>query len=111
MEKKTQGTRNRYGKMEWAGAFGDVGTLIPFAVAYITIVKVDPLGLLLMFGVALVASGLYYRLEADIASVRSDVTAAQLTKSQEQGDRIKALENSQKTILFATCALAATRSP
>jgi len=28
--------------MEWAGAFGDVGTLIPFVVAYITIVKMPP---------------------------------------------------------------------
>ena len=76
MEKKTQGTRNRYGKMEWAGAFGDVGTLIPFAVAYITIVKVDPLGLLLMFGVALVASGLYYRTPLPIQPMKAIGAAA-----------------------------------
>ena len=36
-------TRNRYDHMEWAGAFGDIGTLIPFVVAYITILGVDPL--------------------------------------------------------------------
>ena len=41
--------KNLYNKMEWAGAFGDIGTLIPFVVAYITIVKVEPLGLLFMF--------------------------------------------------------------
>ncbi len=35
--------------MEWAGAFGDVGTLIPFVVAYITIVKIPPLGLIFIF--------------------------------------------------------------
>ena len=40
--------KNVYGHMEWAGAFGDIGTLIPFIVAYITIVGVDPLGLLFM---------------------------------------------------------------
>ena len=37
-------TRNLFNKMEWAGAFGDIGTLIPFVVAYITIVKIEPLG-------------------------------------------------------------------
>jgi len=38
----TPKTKNRYNKMEWAGAFGDIGTLIPFVVAYITIVKMPP---------------------------------------------------------------------
>lgn len=47
--------------MEWAGAFGDLGTLIPFVVAYIAVVKIDPFGVLFSFGLALVACGLYYR--------------------------------------------------
>lgn len=76
MEKRAQGTKNRYDKMEWAGAFGDVGTLIPFVVAYITIVKVDPLGLLLMFGVALMASGLYYRTPLPIQPMKAIGAAA-----------------------------------
>jgi predicted benzoate:H+ symporter BenE len=53
--------KNRFDRMEWAGAFGDLGTLIPFVVAYISLLKMDPAGLLLAFGVAKVASGLYYR--------------------------------------------------
>jgi MFS superfamily sulfate permease-like transporter len=69
-------TENHYGKMEWAGAFGDVGTLIPFVVAYITIVKVDPLGLLLMFGVALLASGFYYRTPIPIQPMKAIGAAA-----------------------------------
>lgn len=32
---------NRFDRMEWAGAFG---TLIPFVVAYIAVVKLDPFG-------------------------------------------------------------------
>lgn len=52
---------NRFDRMEWAGAFGDLGTLIPFIVAYIGVLHVDPFGILLAFGVALVASGLYYK--------------------------------------------------
>jgi MFS superfamily sulfate permease-like transporter len=47
--------------MEWAGAFGDLGTLIPFVVAYIAVVKMDPYGILLSFGIAQVAAGLRYR--------------------------------------------------
>jgi hypothetical protein len=30
---------NRFDRMEWAGAFGDLGTLIPFVVAYIAVVS------------------------------------------------------------------------
>lgn len=54
-------TRNQWNRMEWAGAFGDLGTLIPFVVAYIAVVKMDPFGILFSFGVALVVSGLRYR--------------------------------------------------
>jgi MFS superfamily molybdate transporter len=54
-------TRNQWNRMEWAGAFGDLGTLIPFVVAYIAVVKMDPFGILFSFGLALVVSGLRYR--------------------------------------------------
>jgi predicted benzoate:H+ symporter BenE len=53
--------RNRFDRAELAGAFGDLGTLIPFIVAYITLLKLDPAGVLLGFGVPMVAAGLYYR--------------------------------------------------
>lgn len=46
---------------EWSGAFGDLGTLVPFLLAYVTVVGVAPAGMLLGFGAALVATGLYYR--------------------------------------------------
>lgn len=52
---------NRYDRMEWAGAFGDLGTLIPFIVAYISLLKMDPYGILLAFGIAKIVSGLYYK--------------------------------------------------
>jgi len=54
-------TGNRFDRMEWAGAFGDLGTLIPFVVAYIAVVKVDPFGILFTFGAAMIICGLYYR--------------------------------------------------
>jgi hypothetical protein len=68
--------KNIYNRMEWAGAFGDVGTLIPFVVAYITIVKMPPLGLLFMFGIALLASGLYYRTPMPIQPMKAIGAAA-----------------------------------
>lgn len=68
--------RNLYNRMEWAGAFGDVGTLIPFVVAYITIVKIPPLGLLFMFGITLMASGLYYRTPVPIQPMKAIGAAA-----------------------------------
>jgi len=53
--------RNRYDRSEWAGAFGDLGTMIPFVIGYISILEIDPLGILLTLGVFLVVSGLYYK--------------------------------------------------
>lgn len=52
---------NRFDRMEWAGAFGDLGTLIPFVVAYIGMVGMDPFGILFAFGVSLIVCGAYYR--------------------------------------------------
>lgn len=54
-------TGNRFDRMEWAGAFGDLGTFIPFIVAYIAVLKMDPFGILFTFGAAMVICGLYYR--------------------------------------------------
>jgi MFS superfamily sulfate permease-like transporter len=52
---------NRFDRMEWAGAFGDLGTLIPFVVAYIGVLKIDPFGVLFAFGSSLLICGLYYK--------------------------------------------------
>ena len=45
-------SRNRFDRMEVAGAFGDLGTLIPFVVAYISVLKMDPFGVLFAFGIS-----------------------------------------------------------
>jgi predicted benzoate:H+ symporter BenE len=52
---------NEYNKMEFAGAFGDLGTLIPFVVGYITLNNMDPLGILVAFGVFKIFVGLYFK--------------------------------------------------
>jgi MFS superfamily sulfate permease-like transporter len=53
--------RNRYDRHEWAGAFGDLGTLIPFVAAYIGVLGLDPFGVLFAFGLSMVVCGLAYR--------------------------------------------------
>jgi MFS superfamily sulfate permease-like transporter len=53
--------RNLYNQTELAGAFGDLGTLIPFVVGYVAVMKIDPLGILFMFGLSELAVGLYYK--------------------------------------------------
>jgi MFS superfamily sulfate permease-like transporter len=53
--------RNRFDRAELAGAFGDLGTLIPFVVAYIKLLGLDPFGVLLAFGLSMLAAGLYYK--------------------------------------------------
>jgi hypothetical protein len=73
---------NRFDRMEWAGAFGDLGTLVPFAVAYITLLGVDPYGLLLTFGVAKIAAGLYYRTPFPVQPMKAIGTVATTQAAQ-----------------------------
>ena len=53
--------KNNFDRLELAGAFGDLGTLLPFMIGYIAIVGMNPFGILVTFGVFLIASGLFYR--------------------------------------------------
>jgi MFS superfamily sulfate permease-like transporter len=53
--------RNRFDRMEVAGAFGDLGTLIPFVLAYISLLGMDPFGVLFAFAVAMLAMGFFYK--------------------------------------------------
>ena len=52
---------NRYDLTELAGAFGDLGTLIPFVIGYMTVLRIDASGILLMFGVSAMLTGWYYK--------------------------------------------------
>lgn len=75
--------RNRYDRMEWAGAFGDLGTLIPFIVAYISVLKMDPMGILFAFGAAMLVCGLYYRTPFPVQPMKAigAVAAAQAAQT------------------------------
>src|SRR3989304_1909970 len=62
---------NDYNRMEFAGAFGDLGTLIPFVVGYITLNKMDPLGILIAFGLFKIFVGLYFRTPVPIQPMKA----------------------------------------
>lgn len=44
--------RNKFDRFEWAGAFGDLGTFIPFVIADIAVLKMEPYGILFSFGIS-----------------------------------------------------------
>lgn len=62
---------NRYDRMEWAGAFGDLGTLIPFVAAYIGVLGLDPFGVLFAFGAAMLVCGLYYKVPFPVQPMKA----------------------------------------
>lgn len=67
---------NVYNLRELAGAFGDLGTLIPFLVGYITISKLDPAGVLVAFGLFKIIAGLYFKTPIPIQPMKAIGTAA-----------------------------------
>jgi len=71
-----QPSRNRYDVRELAGAFGDLGTLIPFLVGYITINKLDPVGILVAFGFFKIVVGLYFKTPVPVQPMKAIGTAA-----------------------------------
>ncbi|MHB8667130.1 MAG: putative sulfate/molybdate transporter [Burkholderiales bacterium] len=76
MHDKPKRSSNRFDLPEWAGAFGDLGTLIPFVAAYVSILKMDANGLLVAFGVALIAAGFIYRTPFPVQPMKAIGAAA-----------------------------------
>ena len=55
---------------ELAGSMGDFGTLLPLAIGYVTVCKMNPAGLLVMMGLANIVTGLVYRLPMPIEPMK-----------------------------------------
>ena len=55
---------------ELAGSMGDFGTLFPLAIGYIYVCGLNPSGLLVMMGLANIATGLIYRLPMPIEPMK-----------------------------------------
>ncbi len=71
-----QKLRNRFDRYEVAGAFGDLGTFIPFVIGYIVVTGIDPLGILFTFGIMLICTGLYYKTPVPVQPMKAIGAAA-----------------------------------
>lgn len=76
-------TGNRFDRMEWAGAFGDLGTLLPFLVVYISVLGMQASGVLFAFGAAMLVCGLHYRTPFPVQPMKAigAVAAAQAVQT------------------------------
>jgi hypothetical protein len=66
---------NAYDLRELGGALGDLGTLVPFVVGYVTVAGLDPAGVLTGFGLSMVVSGLVFRTPLAIQPMKAIGTA------------------------------------
>lgn len=76
MQHESMRPPNRFDLPEWSGAFGDLGTLIPFVAAYVSILQMDANGLLVAFGAALIVAGLVYRTPFPVQPMKAIGAAA-----------------------------------
>lgn len=67
---------NDYTLNEAAGAFGDLGTLIPFLVGYLTVARMEPTGVLVAFGLFKIIAGLIFKTPVPIQPMKAIGTAA-----------------------------------
>lgn len=67
---------SRVNLSEVSGAFGDLGTLIPFVAAYLAVVKLDPTAVLVTFGVAYIVIGAVYRTPLGVQPMKAIGTVA-----------------------------------
>ena len=70
-------------RREFSGAFGDLGTLVPYIVAYLVVVGMDAGIVFLSFGAALLVTGLHYRLPIPVQPMKAIGAAAAAHATQQ----------------------------
>ena len=68
---QTDDSALRFDRVELAGAFGDLGTLLPIVVGMILINKLSPSTVLLAFGLFYLATGYYFRLPVPVQPLKA----------------------------------------
>lgn len=66
--------RLQFNRNELAGAFGDIGTDLPLIVAMILAADLDTAAVLIVFGLAQIASGWYYRIPMPVQPLKAMAT-------------------------------------
>jgi Molybdate transporter of MFS superfamily len=67
---------------EVSGALGDLGTFVPFVLAYISVVRMDAGAVLLAFSVAMIAAGLVFRTPFPVQPMKAIGAAASVQATQ-----------------------------
>jgi len=60
----------RFNRMELAGSLGDLGTLLPIAIAMVLVNGLDPLGLFLSIGIFFILSGIYFGITVPVQPMK-----------------------------------------
>lgn len=68
--------RFRFNRMEIAGAFGDIGVLIPLALGLIIVGKMNPTAIFLSAGLFYIFSGFYFRIPMSVQPLKSVTSLA-----------------------------------
>jgi SulP family sulfate permease len=71
MERKSILGHFRFDRVELAGAFGDLGTLLPIVVGMILINQLSPTTVFLAFGLFYILTGYYYRLPVPVQPLKA----------------------------------------
>jgi SulP family sulfate permease len=90
--------RFKFDRMELAGALGDLGTLLPIAIAMVLFNGLDPLGLFMSIGVYYVISGIYFGITVPVQPMK--VIGAYAIATAMSPDQILA-----SSFLMALCLL------
>jgi len=64
------GERFKFDRMEWAGSLGDIGTLLPIAMAMVIINGLDPVGLFFSIAVFYILSGVYFGITVPVQPMK-----------------------------------------
>jgi MFS superfamily sulfate permease-like transporter len=71
----TQSKRSiAFGRQEWNGAFGDLGTDLPLLAGMILTAKLDAASVLILFGVMQILTGLFYRIPMPVQPLKAMAT-------------------------------------
>ena len=62
--------RFRFDRMELAGSLGDLGTLLPIAIAMVLFNGLEPMGLFLSIGIFYIAAGLYFGITVPVQPMK-----------------------------------------
>jgi MFS superfamily sulfate permease-like transporter len=79
LEERRRGMRiggNTYDLRELSGAFGDLGTLLPFLAGYVSVVGMDPGGVLVPLGLFAILGGVWFRTPVPVQPMKAIASAA-----------------------------------